>query len=245
MAKSSQLGGGAGRAPKIKVKTAKGRSAGSTRWLERQLNDPYVRAAQDAGYRSRAAYKLLELNQRYSLLARGRKVLDLGAAPGGWSQVAAAAIGAGEAGGGHLLSLDIQEMTAVPGAEVLLGDIFDPATTRTILEAFPDRVDLVLSDMAPSTTGHRATDHLRIVALVEAAAALAADVLAEGGGFVAKVWQGGTEAELLADLKRSFRQVRHVKPPASRKESAEIYLLATGFRGDAGGRGEALSCVER
>lgn len=234
MAKPSRSGkAGGGRAAKVRVRTAKGRRLGSTRWLERQLNDPYVRAAQAEGFRSRAAYKLLELDERHRLLRRGLNVLDLGAAPGGWSQVASARIGAGEAGGGRLLSLDIQEMPAVPGAEVLIGDVFEEAVVAKIRATFPDGVDLVLSDMAPSATGHKATDHLRIIALVEAAALLAEEILAPGGSFIAKVWQGGTETALLAHLKRRFRQVRHVKPPASRKESAEIYLLASGFRGEA------------
>ncbi len=240
MAKSPRSGkGGGGRAPKVRVRTAKGRRIGSTRWLERQLNDPYVRAARDEGYRSRAAYKLLELDERHRLLKRGLNVLDLGAAPGGWSQVVAAKIGAGEAGGGRLLSVDIQEMEAVPGGEVLIGDIFDDVIVARIRGTFPGGVDLVLSDMAPSATGHKTTDHLRIIGLVEGAALLAEEILVPGGGFVAKVWQGGADTELLAHLKRCFRQVRHVKPPASRKESAEIYLLASGFRGTAGAEAES------
>ncbi len=233
MAKSPRSTSASGRgASKVRVRTARGRKVGSTRWLERQLNDPYVRAARVEGYRSRAAFKLLELDEKHRLLRRGLNVLDLGAAPGGWSQIAAPRIGAGEAGGGRLLSLDILDMPAVPGGDVLIGDIFEDDVIAEVRRRFPAGVDLVLSDMAPSATGHKATDHLRILALVEAAALLAEELLAPGGTFIAKVWQGGTESDLLAHLKRCFRQVRHVKPPASRKESAEIYLLATGFRGE-------------
>ncbi len=233
MAKSPRSPSAGGRgAPKVRVRTARGRRVGSTRWLERQLNDPYVRAARTEGYRSRAAFKLLELDEKHRLLRRGMSVLDLGAAPGGWSQVAAGRIGVGETGGGQLLSLDILDMPAVPGGDVLIGDIFDEAVIAEVRRRFPASVDLVLSDMAPSATGHKTTDHLRIIGLVEAAAHLAEELLAPGGTFIAKVWQGGTESDLLAHLKRCFRQVRHVKPPASRKESAEIYLLATGFRGE-------------
>jgi 23S rRNA (uridine2552-2'-O)-methyltransferase len=224
---------GAGRRLHERVKTAKRRSASSARWLERQLNDPYVRAAQREGLRSRAAFKLIELDDRYRLLKPGLAVLDLGAAPGGWTQVAVARVRAGAPGGGRVVAMDLEEMGAVAGAEVLRGDIRDPATPAALRHALGRPADLVLSDMAPAASGHRDTDHLRILALVEAAAELALALLAPGGGFVAKVWQGGTEAELLALLKRRFKGVRHAKPAASRAESAEVYLVCTGFRAEA------------
>ncbi len=215
----------AGRDLTVRVKTAKGRKSSSTRWLRRQLNDPYVAQARRDGYRSRAAYKLLELNDRFNLLLKGMRVLDLGAAPGGWTQVAAAGTG------GAIVALDILEMEDIPGATVLQSDIHDGDAPARITGALGGKADLVLSDMAPPLSGHAKTDHLRTMALVEAAYDLALDVLAPGGGFVAKVFQGGTEAQLLADMKRRFASVRHAKPPASRAESAEIYVVATGFRG--------------
>ena len=219
-----QTGRVAGRDLTVRVKTAKGRKSSSTRWLQRQLNDPYVAQARRDGYRSRAAYKLLELNDRFNLLRKGMRVLDLGAAPGGWTQVAVAETG------GEIVALDILEMEDIPGAAVLQGDIHDEDAPARITGALGGRADLVLSDMAPPLSGHAGTDHLRTMALVEAAYDLALGVLAPGGGFVAKVFQGGTEARLLADMKRRFASVRHAKPPASRAESAEIYVVATGFR---------------
>jgi len=211
------------------VLTAKRRSGSSTRWLARQLNDPYVHAARREGWRSRAAYKLLELDERLGLLKPGQAVVDLGAAPGGWSQVAARAVGER----GCVVAVDLLAMEPLPGVAVLLLDMTDPAADIQVRDALGGPADLVLSDMAPAATGHRATDHLRIVGLVEAAADFAIGVLRPGGGFVAKVWQGGADGQLLARLKRAFAQVRHVKPPASRKESAEVYLVASGFRGEA------------
>ncbi len=211
----------------VRVKTAKGRKLSSTRWLQRQLNDPYVAAARREGFRSRAAFKLVELNEKFGLLAPGRTVVDLGAAPGGWTQVAVAGVG----DGGRVLAVDIVEMDPVPGATTLACDIGAPDAVARVRAALDGPVDLVLSDMAPPATGHRGTDHLRIMALVEAAADLAMQVLSPGGAFVAKVWQGGTENALLADLKRRFGSVRHAKPAASRADSAELYLIATGFRG--------------
>ncbi len=216
-----------GRNLKVKVKTARGRRTSSTRWLQRQLNDPYVQAAKRDGYRSRAAYKLIELDERFRLLKPGLTILDLGAAPGGWSQVAEQQL----KGRGQIVAIDINEMDALPGVTVIQGDIMDPDLGPVLLEAFGGRVDLVLSDMAPPSTGHKSTDHLRIVALVEAAVALVREVLAPGGGFVAKVWEGGADADLLAELKRDFAQVKHAKPKASRSGSAEMYLVASGFRG--------------
>jgi 23S rRNA (uridine2552-2'-O)-methyltransferase len=217
----------AGRGLSTRLRTAKGRSGGSQRWLERQLNDPYVRAAQAAGYRSRAAFKLLEMDERAKLLRPGARIVDLGAAPGGWTQVAVAKAGPG----GRVVALDLLAMDPVSGATVLQGDFQDPAAIAAVRAAMAGPADLVLSDMAPNTTGHNATDHLRIIGLAEEALAFAVEVLAPGGAFVAKVFQGGSERELLAALKRDFAQVRHMKPPASRKDSAELYVVASGFRG--------------
>ncbi len=224
-----------GRSLKTRVETAKGRRLSSTRWLQRQLNDPYVQAAQRDGYRSRAAYKLTELDDRFGLLKPGRRVLDLGAAPGGWSQVAAARVGPGTGKRGRVLAVDIVEMEPIPGVEILRLDFTQEGADTAVRDALGGPVDVVLSDMAAPATGHKATDHLRIVHLCELALALAEEVLAPGGAFVAKVLQGGAEAELLAHMKRLFGTVRHVKPAASRKESAETYVVATGFRGARGG----------
>jgi 23S rRNA (uridine2552-2'-O)-methyltransferase len=206
------------------------RTASSRRWLERQLSDPYVRRAKQEGYRSRAAYKLAEIDDKYRLLKPGSRVVDLGAAPGGWSQVAAKRVGAA-AGKGRVVAIDLLEMAPVPGVEFLHLDFLDPAAPGRLKELLGGPADLVLCDMAAPATGHRKTDHLRVVGLVEAAAEFAREVLAPGGAFLAKVIQGGTEASLLAELKRAFVTVRHVKPPASRADSAELYVLATGFRG--------------
>jgi 23S rRNA (uridine2552-2'-O)-methyltransferase len=208
----------------VPVRTAKGRSGASQRWLARQLNDPYVQAAKQQGWRSRAAFKLAELDDRFHLIRRGARVVDLGAAPGGWTQVAAGR------GAAQVLAVDLLPMGPVPGAVVLVGDFTDPAIQAQLIEALGGKADLVLSDMAPNTTGHAATDHLRIMALAEAALEFAVEVLAEGGGFVAKVFQGGAERQMLDRLKRRFATVRHAKPPASRKESSELYVVATGFR---------------
>jgi 23S rRNA (uridine2552-2'-O)-methyltransferase len=218
---------------KVRVKTSKGRKISSTLWLQRQLNDPYVAKAKAAGYRSRAAFKLIELDERYKLLHRGQRVVDLGAAPGGWSQVAAKAVGSSDA---HplVVGIDYLDMDPIPGVLLLKKDFTDDDAPSALIDAMGGRkADLVLSDMAAPTTGHRATDHLRIVHLVEIAADFAVEVLAPGGSFVAKVFQGGTEHELLAMLKRHFAQTFHAKPPASRQESAETYLVAKGFRGPA------------
>ncbi len=221
------------RALRETVKTARGRKASSQRWLERQLNDPYVARSKQEGYRSRAAYKLLELDERFDLLRKGRRVVDLGAAPGGWSQVAAARVGSSDEEP-LILAVDYLGMDALPGVAILEKDFLDADAPEAILRALGGRkADLVLSDMAAPTTGHKATDHLRIVALCEAAADFATTVLAPGGAFLAKVFRGGTENVLLARLKRDFAKVQHVKPPASRSDSPELYLLATGFRGAA------------
>jgi 23S rRNA (uridine2552-2'-O)-methyltransferase len=215
-----------------RVRTARGRSTGSQRWLARQLNDPYVKAAQQAGWRSRAAFKLLELDERFGLLKPGLAVVDLGAAPGGWTQVAARAIGPR----GRLVALDLLAMEPVAGATVLQGDFTEAAAEAAVREALGGPADLVLSDMAPNTTGHGATDNLRITALAELALDFAEQVLAPGGAFVAKLFQGGAERALLARLKAGFAEVRHVKPPASRAESRELFVVAKGFRGAAGGQ---------
>ena len=219
-----------GRALKNWVKTARKRSLSSTLWLERQLNDPYVAQAKREGYRSRAAYKLLEIDEKYKLLRPGQRVVDLGAAPGGWSQVAAARTGA-RGGGGRVIGIDLLDMDPVEGVEFRTMDFHEADAPERLREWLGGLADGVLSDMAANATGHRKTDQLRIIGLVELAAEFACEVLAPGGFFVAKVLQGGTETELLARLKREFAAVRHVKPKASRADSAELYLLATGFRG--------------
>ena len=235
MVKTTNMGGGAGRKSdkdlKVRVKTSKGRKIGSTLWLQRQLNDPYVARAKAEGYRSRAAYKLKELDERYHLLRKGVRVVDLGAAPGGWSQIAAAATGSTDE---HplVVGIDYLDMDPIPGVVLLKKDFTDDDAPKMLIDALGGKkVDLVLSDMAAPTTGHRPTDHLRIVHLVEIAAAFAVEVLAPGGSFVAKVFQGGTEHELLALLKRHFATTLHAKPKASRAESAETYLVARGFKG--------------
>ena len=210
-----------------KVKTAKKRKPSSTRWLQRQLNDPYVQAARKMGFRSRAAFKLKELDDRYKLLQPGMKVVDLGAAPGGWTQIAVERVGPK----GSVVGIDILEWDPVPGATTLVGDFLADDTPDRLKAALGGQADWVLSDMAAPTTGHSSTDHLLIIGLVEVALDFAMDVLAPGGGFVAKVFQGGTEKTLLDTLKRAFTTVRHAKPPASRAESAETYVMATGFRG--------------
>ena len=212
---------------RVSVRTAKGRSVASQRWLARQLNDPYVAAAKQQGWRSRAAFKLLELDERFRLIRRGARVLDLGAAPGGWTQVAVQR-------GARVVGVDLLAMDPVGGAVVLQGDFTEDVVQARLLAELGGKADLVLSDMAPNATGHVATDHLRIVALADAAADFAIGVLAEDGGFVAKVFQGGAERELLERLKRHFASVRHAKPPASRKESSELYVVATGFRSTRG-----------
>lgn len=216
----------------IRVKTAKRRSAASTQWLARQLNDPYVGEAKRQGYRSRAAFKLQQLDDRFHLLRPGRRVVDLGCAPGGWTQVAAERVKpASTAGQGAVIGIDILPMDPVPGAMVIELDFLDPSAPDRLKALLNGPADVVLSDMAAPTTGHASTDHIRIIALAEAAYEFAHEVLAPGGTFLCKVFQGGAEGELLAALKRDFKTVRHAKPPASRAESAEVYVVATGFRG--------------
>ncbi|MBI4968915.1 MAG: RlmE family RNA methyltransferase [Rhodospirillales bacterium] len=215
---------------RIKLESKKKRTLSQRRWLERQLNDPYVQAAKKEGYRSRAAFKLVELDKKFHLLKPGLRVVDLGAAPGGWSQVAAKAVQAQGKGGGLVVALDIQAMDSVPGATLITLDFLDPQAPERLMRALGGPADLVLSDMAAPTTGHAATDHLKIMALAEAAFEFATQVLAPGGAFVAKVFQGGSERTLLAALKLRFQSVRHAKPPASRTDSAETYVVAQGFK---------------
>lgn len=225
---SGKLGGR--RRAKVRLKSGKRRSASSRRWLERQLNDPYVSAARHEGYRSRAAFKLAEIDARRRLLEPGMRVVDLGAAPGGWAQVAAARVQSVE-GRGQVVAIDILSMAPLPGVEFLQLDFRDPAAPGRLRAMLRDnRADVVLSDMAGEGTGHARTDHLRIMALAEAAADFAIKVLAPGGAFVCKVFRGGTERQLLDRLKLAFAAVKHVKPPASRPESAELYLVASQFR---------------
>lgn len=229
-------GGKGARTLKTRVKTAKGRKLSSTLWLERQLNDPYVQRARREGFRGRAAYKLSEIDDKRRFLLPGARVVDLGCAPGGWLQIAVKRVNAlGDKPGkarGTVLGVDIQEVEPVNGADIMLLDFLSDDADTLVKERLAGQADVVLSDMAAASSGHRATDHLRILALCEAAAYFAFDVLAPGGTFVAKVLQGGAENELLALLKRRFKTVAHVKPPASRKDSAEMYVVATGFRGE-------------
>lgn len=214
------------------VRVAGPKKPSSRRWLERQLNDPYVHAARDEGYRSRAAYKLVELDERFDLLAPGRRVVDLGAAPGGWAQVAARKVRAGRPGGGAVIAIDLKPIDPIEGVTFFVGDALDPAILAPVSTALGGaRADLVLSDMAASATGHASTDHLRIMALCEAALEIAEALLAPGGAFVAKVLKGGTERTLLERLKRDFRTVKHAKPPSSRQDSSESYVVALGYRG--------------
>lgn len=219
----------------VKVKTAKGRRISSTRWLERQLNDPYVAQARREGYRGRAAYKILELDDKFRFLVPGARVVDLGCAPGGWCQVAVARVNAlGEKSGkriGRVLGVDLQEVDPIPGAEIHVLDFLDEGADEKIRHWLGGAADVVMSDMAASSSGHKQTDHLRIIALCEAAAEFAFDVLEEGGTFVAKVLAGGAEGELQKVLKQHFTKVANVKPPASRSDSSEKFVVATGFRG--------------
>ncbi|HTZ03900.1 MAG TPA: RlmE family RNA methyltransferase [Xanthobacteraceae bacterium] len=214
-----------------RLKDDKRRSVSSRNWLERQLKDPYVVRAKREGFRSRAAYKLAEIDDKYKVFKPGARVVDLGAAPGGWSEIAARRVGASETSKGRVIALDILELKPLPGVEFLKLDFLDHTAPARLKEMLGGKADVVLSDMAANATGHRQTDHLRIMGLAEAAAFFAREVLSPGGTFLCKVLQGGTETSLLAALKRDFATVKHVKPPASRSDSAELYLLAKGFRG--------------
>lgn len=232
--KGTGRGAGAGRALHTRVRKAGKVKESSRRWLERHLNDPYVHKARAEGYRSRAAFKLLEIDDRHRILKPGMRVIDLGAAPGGWCQVAAARVRSGE-DEPRVVGIDYLEMDPVPGAAVLQMDFLDDDAPARLVEALGGEPDVVLSDMAAPTTGHRRTDHLRTMHLCEVAADFAVSVLKPGGHFLAKTFQGGTEGGLLDLLKRNFRSVHHVKPPASRDESVELYILAKDFRGRAAG----------
>ncbi len=218
-------GGSGKRDLTVRVKSAKGRKLGSTLWLQRQLNDPYVIRAKREGYRSRAAYKIIEIDDKFHFLKPGKRVLDLGAAPGGWTQVAVARCGAG-----RVLGVDLKEIDAIEGAILTVKDFLEDDAPAVIHALLGGKVDIVLSDMAPNASGQTAIDHLRIMSLCEAAVEFAFEVLAPGGVFVAKVLKGGTETHLLGKLKKQFETVKHTKPAASRKDSAESYVVALGFR---------------
>ena len=213
-----------------RLKREKRRTPSSRAWLERQISDPYVARAKREGLRSRAAYKLAEIDDKFRLLKAGVRVVDLGAAPGGWSEVAARRV----APNGRVVAIDILDMKPIAGVAFVKLDFLDETAPARLKEMLGGKADVVLSDMAANTTGHRRTDHLRIMVLAEAAAHFMREVLRDGGSFLCKVLQGGTEAALLSELKRDFASVKHVKPPASRSDSAELYLLARGFRGEAG-----------
>ena len=226
MSRTSSSGGRRGAPGKVRVKTARGRRSSSTRWLERQLNDPYVREAKAQGYRSRAAFKLKELDEKFGLLKGAKRVVDLGAAPGGWTQVVLE-----ENADARVVAIDLLDMDPLEGAEILKMDFMADEAPAALQEALGGPADLVLSDMAANTIGHKQTDHLRTMALVETALDFAVSELKAGGAFVAKVLAGGADSDLVAELKRNFRVVKHVKPPASRKGSSEWYVVAQGFKG--------------
>ncbi|CAI3926549.1 23S rRNA U2552 (ribose-2'-O)-methylase RlmE/FtsJ (RlmE) (PDB:1EIZ) (PUBMED:10769117) [Commensalibacter communis] len=209
----------------VKLKKSNGRSTSQQRWLTRQLNDPYVRAAQQQGWRSRAAFKLIELDEKFKFLRPGLKVIDLGAAPGGWSQVAV------HRKATKVVGIDLLAVDPIPGADIIQGDFTDPDNMDILIDKLGGKADLVMSDMAPNTTGHSSTDHIRIINLTEDALAFALDILDIHGIFIAKVFQGGSEKGMLDTLKQNFKVVKHAKPPASRKESKELYVIATGFKG--------------
>ncbi len=216
---------GVGRGKPARLKTAKGRRPSSQAWLERQINDPFSAEARAQGYRSRAAFKLSEIDDRFKLIRKGSKVIDLGCAPGGWVQIAL------QRGAGRVIGIDLLPVDPLPPAELVQMDFTDPAAGPLLMEMLGGQPDLVLSDMAPNTVGHRETDHLRIVGLIELAAAFAVSVLKPGGSFVAKAFQGGETAQIIRDLKKHFARVQHVKPKASRADSSEVFLVATGFKG--------------
>ncbi len=230
---AARIGRGGGDRIAVRLRAGK-RTVSSRRWLERQLNDPYVAAASKEGLRSRSAFKLTGLDEKFRLLAPGRRVVDLGAAPGGWTQIAVKRVAAGSSRGGKVVAVDTRPMEPVAGATVIEGDALASETWAAVQAELGGPADVVLSDMAAPATGHKGTDHLRTIALCEAAFAFAEEVLAPGGSFVCKVLKGGAEATLLATIKRRFAAVRHAKPPACRADSAEVYLVAKGFRGGDG-----------
>lgn len=230
--KTKEPGASGQREMRVNVKTAKKRKLSSTLWLDRQLNDPYVSRAKAEGYRSRAAYKLKDLNDKFHLIRKGSRVVDLGCAPGGWLQASV------EAGAAHVVGIDYLPMPHVSGSAHLELDFLDEAAPGKLKELLDGEADVVLSDMASPTTGHRQTDHIRIMALAEAALDFAIEVLAPGGAFVCKVFQGGAEGDLLVRLRDNFSSVKHAKPKSSRQDSAEVYVVATGFRGNAKMTGE-------
>ncbi len=225
MVRAPTGGTAAGRAGPARLKTAKERTPSSQAWLERQINDPFVTEAKAKGYRSRAAFKLSEIDDRFHLIHRSSRVIDLGCAPGGWLQIAVAR------GAGAVVGVDLLEVSPMAGATTIQQDFTDPDCGARLIELLGGAPDLILSDMAPNTTGHRQTDHLRIVGLIEVAVEFAVQVLKPGGAFVSKAFQGGETSVLLALLKRNFAEVKHIKPKASRAESSELYLMATGFKG--------------
>lgn len=221
-----------GRSMRVRVKTAKRRKTSSTQWLERQLNDPYVAQAKRDGYRSRAAYKLLEIDEKHKILKKGMRIVDLGVAPGGWSQIAAVRVGS-HSDRPLVVGIDYLDVEPIPGVTLLTLDFLDDKAPDMLMEALRgERPDLVMSDMAAPTIGHRQTDHIRTLHLCEVALDFAKENLVPGGNFLAKVFRGGTEHSLLDELKRNFEKIYHIKPPASRKESPELYVLARGFRGN-------------
>lgn len=228
----SARSGGGGRELTVRLKTAKKRTTSQQRWLERQLNDPYVARAKRDGWRSRAAFKLIEIDDKVRLLKPGQRIVDLGAAPGGWLQVAAKRIGL-EKGQGKIVGIDLLDIDPVPGVAFIQGDFTAEDAPDRLKELLGGEADVVLSDMAANAMGHKQTDHLKIVYLAELAIDFARQVLAPGGHFLCKVLQGGTEGQLLADLKRDFATVKHIKPQASRADSSELYVLAMGYRGRA------------
>jgi len=230
MSDAGSSGREGGRSLKQRVKTARKRTVSQTRWLERQLNDPYVARAKREGYRSRAAFKIIELDEKFKLFKPGGRIVDLGAAPGGWSQIAAKKVGS-DKGRGKVIGIDLLEIEPIAGVDFEVLDFLIDEAPERLKTLLGGEADVVMSDMAANTTGHKKTDHLKIVALAELAADFAREVLAPGGAFLAKVLQGGTEGELLANLKRDFASVKHYKPAASRPDSAELYVVATGYRG--------------
>lgn len=234
---TSTRGGAGSRDLKVRVKKAAKLSHSSQLWLQRQLNDPYVKKAKELGYRSRAAFKLAEMDERYKFLKPGQRLVDLGCAPGGWCQVAAKRIGL-EQGKGRIVGIDLLPVDPIPGVELIQLDFMADEAPALLTERLGGKADGVMSDMAANTTGHKKTDHLKIIGLAEAALEFANDILAPGGFFLAKLFQGGDSAELLGQLKRDFSTVRNVKPAASRADSSELYVLATGFRRRVAGAAE-------